>query len=85
MYARTRGFMKDMNRTDLLKMRDSGMGNAMIAKSVGCSAKTIFDIIGPQPTEITKRNRREGMARASEARRSKSSEGGTPWSGKRRA
>lgn len=72
----TRGFMKDMNRADLLKMRDGGMGNAAIAVSVGCSVKTIYDLIGPQPPEITKRNRREGMARASESRWSKTSVGG---------
>ena len=72
----TRGFMKDMNRADLLKMRDDGMGNAAIAASVGCSTKTIFDIIGSQPPEITRRNRQEGIARAKEARWSKNSEGG---------
>lgn len=77
----TRGFMKDMNRADLLKMRDDGMGNAAIAAIVGCSTKTIFDIIGSQPPEITRRNRQEGIARAKEARWSKTSEGGgTQWS-----
>ena len=29
-------------------VRLGGMGNAAIAKSVGCSTKTIFDIIGAE-------------------------------------
>ena len=67
-YTKSRGFMKDMNRADLLSMREGGMGNAAIAKSLGCSKDTVYSIIGKQPEEITRRNRREAAERAREAK-----------------
>lgn len=72
-YTKSRGFMKDMNRADLLSMREGGMGNAAIAKALGCSTETVYALIGRQPEEITKRNRQEAIKRAQEA---KTSEGG---------
>ena len=48
-----RGFMKDMNREDLFKMRDSGMSNKAIAVALGCSYRTVLELIGKQPKEIT--------------------------------
>ena len=72
-YVKSKGFMKDMNRADLLSMREGGMGNAAIAKSLGCSVETVYALIGRQPEEITRRNRRESMERA---RTAKNSEGG---------
>ena len=52
MYTRSRGFMKDMDKTTLLKMRDEeGMSiNEMVA-AVGCSKSTLYRILGPMPTE----------------------------------
>ena len=48
-----RGFMKDMNREDLFKMRDSGMSNKAIAVALGCSYQTVLELIGKQPKDIT--------------------------------
>ena len=48
-----RGFMKDMNREDLFKMRDSGMSNKAIAVALGCSYNTVLELIGKQPKDIT--------------------------------
>ena len=45
--------MKDMNRADLLNMREGGMSNSAIAKSLGCSYNTVLDLIGKQPKSIT--------------------------------
>ena len=52
MYTRSRGFMKDMDKTTLLKMRDEeGMSlNEMVA-AVGCSKSTLYRILGPMPPE----------------------------------
>lgn len=69
MYTKNHGFMKDMNRADLLKMRDGGMSNREIAVSLGCSTPVVYQLIGKQPEEITKRCRREGMERWKEERR----------------
>ena len=63
MYTRNRGFMKDMDKTTLLKMRDDGMTNAEIAVSLGCSKQTIYNIIGPMPAEMRKRIFRENGTR----------------------
>lgn len=55
MYNRNRGFMKDMDKTTLLKTRDDGMTNAEIAVSLGCSKQTIYNLIGPMPPEMRRR------------------------------
>lgn len=55
MYTRSRGFMKDMDKTTLLKMRDDGMTNAEIAVSLGCSKQTIYNLIGSMPPEMRRR------------------------------
>ena len=65
MYARNRGFMKDMNRADLLKMREEQeMSNQEIADTLGCSYETVRSIIGKQPPGLTKKNRQNAAARA---------------------
>jgi hypothetical protein len=56
-----RGFMKDMNRSDLLKMREGGMSNKAIAKSLGCSYNTVLELIGKQPKDITSASCRVGQ------------------------
>lgn len=76
MYNKNRGFMKDMNRADLLSMREGGMSNAAIAASVGCSKATIYSLIGAQPPEISKRNKELGYASRRKENREKTSEGG---------
>lgn len=68
--------MKDMNRADILAMREGGMGNVAIAQSLVCSTKTVWDLIGAQPKEITNRNRQLGIQRAKEERWSNKREGG---------
>lgn len=67
-YVRNRGFMKDMNRADLLSMRAGGMGNVAIAKSLGYSPAMVYKLIGKQPEEITRRARQETAKRAREAK-----------------
>lgn len=64
MYKRNRGFMKDMNREDLFKMRESGMSNQAIAKSLGCSYHTVLDLVGKQPKDITSASCRVGQLAA---------------------
>lgn len=66
MYTKNRGFMKDMNKSELLKMREGGMSNREIALSLGCSTPVVYQVIGKQPEEISKRCRLEGMARRRE-------------------
>lgn len=50
-----RKLLADMDKTQLLNMRDEGMSNAEIARAVGCGYQTIYRAIGKQPLEITKR------------------------------
>ena len=76
MYARNRGFMKDMNRADLLKMREEQeMSNQEIADTLGCSYETVRSIIGKQPPGLTKKNRQNAAARAAANRLSDKKEG----------
>ena len=49
-----RGILKDIDKTALLSMRDSGMTNQEIADSVGCCYATICKILGKQPPGMTK-------------------------------
>lgn len=51
-----RKFMKDMDKTTLLKMREEqDMTNGDIAHAVGCSEVTIRNIIGAMPPEMRRR------------------------------
>ena len=51
-----RKFMKDMDKTTLLKMREEqDMTNKDIAHAVGCSEVTIRNIIGAMPPEMRRR------------------------------
>lgn len=67
MYTRSRGFMKDMDKTTLLKMRDDGMTNAEIAVSLGCSKQTIYNLIGSMPPEMRRRIFQENGANSLKA------------------
>lgn len=53
-YHPKRGILKDIDKTALLSMRDSGMTNQEIADSVGCCYATISKILGKQPPGIRK-------------------------------
>lgn len=44
-----RGILKDIDKTALLYMRDSGMTNQEIADSTGCCYATIYKILRKQP------------------------------------
>lgn len=65
------GLIKDMDKTTLLKMRDEGMTNMEIAKSLGCSYQSIFKLIGKQPKDMTRQSKAENAykARAAQAQR----------------
>ena len=76
MYKNNRGFMKDMNRADLIKMREGGMSNAAIAVSLGCSKATVYHLIGKQPPEISKRNKELGYIAMRKENRAEASEEG---------
>lgn len=60
---RTYGFMKDMDKTALLKMREEGLSNLQIARKIACSPTTIYNLIGRQPTWMTERDRNAGFER----------------------
>lgn len=52
-------FYRDVSRSEVLYYRENeGMSNSEIAKRFGVSHKMIFDLIGPQPTELDRRKRR---------------------------
>ena len=71
-----RGFMKDMSKLELLKMRENNMTNAEIATQLGCSQSTVYNIIVALPQSMRERIRREAGTRGGHARWSKTSEGG---------
>lgn len=74
---KTRGFMKDMDKTTLLRMRDEeNMTLQQIAMRVGCSKTTICNILGPMTPEERARRKAEGARRSAESRRRESPEGG---------
>ena len=58
--SKCHGFISDMDKTELLAMRERGMSNREIAEAVGCHFNTIIRLIGPQPREITNRSIHEG-------------------------
>ena len=72
--------MSDMDKTQLLNMRDEGMTYGEIATAVGCSRATVSRILGSMPPEMLRERRRAGGRRGSSTKWSKTSEGGTPWS-----
>lgn len=76
MYTKSRGFVKDIDRTELLAMREQGMSNQEIAKSLAVSYTTIFNLIGRQPKELTDASRCRGQSRRQQAIRE--SRMGTP-------
>lgn len=49
-----RGILKDIDKTALLSMRDSGMTNQEIADSIGCCYATVSRILGKQPPGMRK-------------------------------
>lgn len=63
------GFIKDMDKTVLLKMREDGMTNAQIASALGCSSWSIINLIGKQPDWMTRENRRKAMQNRESNRR----------------
>lgn len=72
-----RGFMKDMDKTVLLRMRDDeGMTYQEMATALGCSKSTLINILGPMTPEERARRRAEGAKRGREAKWMKSPEGG---------
>lgn len=48
------GILKDIDKTALLSMRDSGMTNQEIADSIGCCYATVSRILGKQPPGMRK-------------------------------
>ena len=71
-----RKLLADMDKTQLLKMRDEGMSNKEIAQAVGCCDVTIRKLIGRQPDWITQKNKATGYAAMAKTKREKRSEGG---------
>lgn len=59
---RGRALYKDMDRSELLAMREQGMSNREIADSVAVSYQTIYKLIGKQPQEMNAYTRRCGKA-----------------------
>ena len=74
-----RGLLKDMDKTTLLNMRNGGMSNVAIAKSLGCSNSTVTNLIGPMPPDMVKRIRQESMANARAMKKSNPGKGGIRW------
>lgn len=72
-----RGFMKDMDKTVLLRMRDEeGMTYQEMATALGCSKSTLANILGPMTPEERAKRKAEGAKRSAETRWRKSPEGG---------
>ena len=69
-----RKLLADMDKTQLLRMRDEGMSNEEIALRVGCSYQTIYRAIGKQPDHISARRKSEGYVMI--AGTARTSEGG---------
>ena len=51
---------KDMNKSELLAMRDQGMNNQEIADSLGVCYQTVLRMIGKQPKEVRRNSARGG-------------------------
>ena len=65
----TRKFMQDMSKSELMSMRETGMSNIDIARSLGCSPATVIKLIGKQPREMTIANRRGAATHMNTVRR----------------
>lgn len=77
MYAHpNRKLLDDMDKTQLLHMRESGMNNKEIANAVGCCPITIGRILGPMTKEERARVNRENIKKSLEVRSRRASEGG---------
>lgn len=61
-----RGILKDIEKITLLQMRENGMANRDIAQAIGCSAATIYRILGKQPDGIRASRRTKPDAQESE-------------------
>lgn len=61
------GFIKDMDKTVLLKMREDGMTNKEIANALDCSPGSIYNLIGRQPEEMTRQSRVKNASNARSA------------------
>lgn len=71
-----RKLLADMDKTQLLSMREQGMSNAEIALAVGVSKPTIYRMLGKQPEEITKARNASGYVKMAQTRFGNKSEGG---------
>jgi hypothetical protein len=72
-----RKLMADMDKTQLLRMRDEeNMTYDEIAAAVGCSKTTLCKILGPMSPEQRAERKRAGGRKSCANRWSKSSEGG---------
>lgn len=58
---------KELNTNELMYMRDQGMSNREIAKALDVSPATIYNWIGKQPKEMSRRNFLESIKRRSHA------------------
>lgn len=58
---------KELNTNELMYMRDQGMSNREIAKALDVSPATIYNWIGKQPEEMSRRNFLESIKRRSHA------------------
>ena len=72
-----RGLMKDMDKTQLLRMRDEeGMTIGEIALRVGCSKATVQKILGPMTPEQRRARQALGGKRGTDTRYGRTDEGG---------
>ena len=72
-----RGLMKDMDKTQLLRMRDEeGMTINEIALRVGCSRATVQKILGPMTPEQKRARQALGGKRGTDTRYGRTAEGG---------
>lgn len=72
-----RGLMKDMDKTQLLRMHDEeGMTIGEIALRVGCSKGTVQRILGPMTPEQRRARQALGGKRGTDTRYGRTDEGG---------
>lgn len=71
-----RKLLADMDKTQLLRMREEGMSDGEIAEAVGCCKMTIYRALGPLSPEQRQKRQREGGRSGAESKWSKTSEGG---------
>lgn len=56
---KTHGFYKDLDKAELLRMREEGMSDSQIGAKLGVSYSTVYDLIGPMPAEMRAWKRKE--------------------------